>query len=258
MSYESDINQHGFRFVRRWSFYPDIAIMLQNIDSSIAQLIEFSWVLDRPSCESIQSIIEASNFLDVIGRVYADLSIEIERCPLSPFPLFPAMLDVYSRFLWRRPQRHRFFIVYATSVHEILVTLARLVSQAKSLKNTYTNKLQSDDQIFRSSNIDRKVVANYIARAVLIIQSSLSAEKDKKGLLEHLEYTKAELAKTKPSWKEIIGALVIVSTLLGGFADAPQAYENINKAIQYILGASVEHYLPRQLPVLPQDRGESN
>jgi hypothetical protein len=74
-------------------------------------------------------------------------------------------------------------------------------------------------------------------------------------LLETLDNTKVELAKINPSWKKIVGALVIVATLLGGLADTPQAYENVSKAIQYILGASVEHHLPKQLLPLPEARG---
>jgi hypothetical protein len=258
MKYESEINLWGFSLVRRWDYYHEVDIILQNVDSLIAQLIEVSRILDRDSCESIQSIIEASNFLDSIGRVYVSLKIEIESFSLFSFPIFPSMVDFYSKLLWRRPRRHSFFEVYATPIQELLLTLRRLISQAKSLRSAYINKLQSDDELFRPSNIDRKVVGNYIERAVLIIQSSSLAEKEKKGLLKHLEYTKGELSKTQPSWKKVIGALVIVSTLLGGFADAPEAFDNIGKAIQYILGASVEYQLPRQLPVLPQDRGSAS
>lgn len=90
---------------------------------------------------------------------------------------------------------------------------------------------------------------------MVIIQNASLAADDKKQLLEYLEHTKLELAETNPSWKKIVGALVIVAALLSGLADAPQAYENVSKAIQHILGTSVERHLPRQLPALPDARG---
>jgi hypothetical protein len=61
----------------------------------------------------------------------------------------------------------------------------------------------------------------------------------------HREDIRVELAADKPGWRKVVGALVIVSTILGGLAVAPQAIENVQKAITEILGTSIDKSYPR-------------
>jgi hypothetical protein len=253
MTRETKLSLYGFQLIESWSLYEEVVPILLDIESLFGQLIEFSRVVDHNSGELMQSAIESSDLLGSIGRIYVRLRIEIERWELLPYlPVFWRSFNMITR---TSTQQHSFFCDFAKPIQEILFTLNRLISQAKSLKSVYINKLQSDDELFRPSNVDRKIVVNYIETAAVIIQSASLGAKEKKELLESLENTKAELAKINPSWKKIVGALVIVATLLGGLADAPQAYENVSKAIQYILGTSIEHHLPKQLLPLPKARG---
>jgi hypothetical protein len=64
------------------------------------------------------------------------------------------------------------------------------------------------------------------------------------------------LNSQRPSWSKIVGALIIASTILGGastitggLADAPDAFQNVNKAIEYILGLARRPHIQR--PTLP-------
>jgi hypothetical protein len=253
MTREPKLSLYGFQLIESWSLYEEVVPILRNIESLFRQLIEFSRVVDRTSCELIQSTIESGDLLGSIGRVYIRLRIEIERWELLPY--LPVFWRIFNMITRTRAQQHSFFSDFAEPIQEILFTLNRLISQADSLKSVYINKLQSDDELFRPSSVDRKIVVYYIEKSAMIIQSASLGAKEKKELLETLENTKVELAKINPSWKKIVGALVIVATLLGGLADTPQAYENVSKAIQYILGASVEHHLPKQLLPLPEARG---
>lgn len=69
-----------------------------------------------------------------------------------------------------------------------------------------------------------------------------------------MESAKEELTKPDPSWKIIIGALVVVAALTSGVADASQAFENVNSAINYILKHSdVPHQAPQLRSLPPQD-----
>lgn len=92
------------------------------------------------------------------------------------------------------------------------------------------------------------MVINYIEQAIDAIQAVTISPAHKENLLAHLTQTKNELAGEDIPWKKIIGALIVAATLLSGLADAPQAFENVNNAIQHILGTSIEKLLPPALP----------
>lgn len=251
---EDELATLGFRRMAAWSLYEEVDPILRDFDSLIGELLEFSRVVDRTTWESIKGIIDSSKLPDSLGRIYIRLKLEMERRRMPSRELMSAFRRAFAMFFGAR-SRHSLFSDVAMPIQEILVALHRLIPQVKKLARLYINKWQSDDEIFKPSNIDREVVIGHIETAVVIIQNASLAADDKKQLLEYLEHTKIELAETNPSWKKIVGALVIVAALLSGLADASQAYENVSKAIQHILGTSVERHLPRQLPALPDARG---
>jgi hypothetical protein len=111
-----------------------------------------------------------------------------------------------------------------------------------------------DDDIFKPSNVNIEIVAEFIEAAITSLPNSEALSKsDVVRLTAYLESAKNELASDKPSWKDIIGALVIAAALLGGIADAPQALSNVNNAIKYIIGPSVIEVAPRiRIPELPR------
>lgn len=53
--------------------------------------------------------------------------------------------------------------------------------------------------------------------------------------------------------EKIVGGLVIVSTILGGLAVAPQAIENVQKSVHEILGTSIEKTYPHSVPENQKD-----
>ncbi len=92
-------------------------------------------------------------------------------------------------------------------------------------------------------------LSNLIDDSIDIIKISSDVGPETSGkLIEYLHDIKAELVSKTPKWRKIIGALVILSTILCGVAAAPQAIENVNKAINEILGTSIEKAYPNQLP----------
>ncbi len=137
------------------------------------------------------------------------------------------------------------------SINIILASLYRIESIFETVEMLQHRRRQSDDEIFKPSNVNLSFIAEHIEVAITEIhQASMSsAERDK--LVEYLEEALSELSKDTPAWKKIVGALVIAATLLSGMAVAPTAYENVNKALQHILGTSIEHQMPT-FPTLPR------
>ena len=49
---------------------------------------------------------------------------------------------------------------------------------------------------------------------------------------------------------------VIAAAIISGIADSSGALENIDKAIKYILGSSVEKHIPTPVPLLRKQESE--
>lgn len=127
----------------------------------------------------------------------------------------------------------------------------------KRIEKIYRKKSDLDDEIFKPSKIDGNLLIDRLDSAIHALEITNSiASQDKKQLIEYLTATKLEVSGDKPNWNKAVGALVIVATLLGGTATAPQAYDNVASAIQHILGVSIEKHIPNLL--LPPEINEAN
>ena len=132
-----------------------------------------------------------------------------------------------------------------------------LVTFNNGIKKIYDCKPLLDDEVFKPSNLDSEKIIIYIENAILDIENNAPLPKEQKEeLIEYLYKTKTELAEKRTSWNKVVGGLVIVAALLSGISDTPQAYDNVNKAIHYILGTSVEKHIPPSLPSLNHNRIE--
>jgi hypothetical protein len=120
-------------------------------------------------------------------------------------------------------------------------------------EKSYIKRWSHDSDVFKPSNLSEEKIILLIEAAISAIEdnSPLSTE-DKKQLIEYLYKAKSEFSSDHPSWNKIVGALVIAAAITSGIADSSGAYENIDKAIRYILGTSIEHHMPteRKLPLL--------
>jgi len=142
-----------------------------------------------------------------------------------------------------------FFTDFDVSLSEILVGLSRLIPLTEEVLQAYNKKKLGDDEVFKPANIDIDSIHLYVQNTIGIVKENPGLGPDtKEKLLEYLEDIRLELAKETPKWKTIVGALVIVSTILGGLAVAPQAIENIQNAVTEILGTSIEKRYPHSVP----------
>ena len=106
----------------------------------------------------------------------------------------------------------------------MLVDIERLMQLTKEISTIFYSRSESDDEIFKPSSVNPEDVKIYIDKAILIISDNSSINPETKLKLEEYSVSvNSELVKNNPSWRKIIGALVIVSTILGGLAVAPDA-----------------------------------
>lgn len=136
-------------------------------------------------------------------------------------------------------------------LENVLASLSRLKTIVKQITDEYQRKAYNDDEIFKPSNVDISLVITQIDLAIQNLETASISKPEKERLVRYLEEAKTELASDTPAWKKVIGAFVICATILSGFADAPQAFQNLNTAIKHILGTSVERTLPNLLPAQP-------
>jgi len=214
-------------------------------------------IIDSSAHKSLDKLLTETQLEDLIARFSVKLRIsEQERTVVrSTFYILMSAIKVLSF----RSGSSELFAKNDVSLEAILSAISRIKSLIKVVGAEAKNRLENDDEIFKPSNIKSTKISIEIDAAISILRSDSAIQQGERDtLIEYLQEAKDELAKKAPSWKKVVGALVITSTLLGGAAVAPQATENINNAINYILGTSIVSTKSDQLK-LPEyeDRGTS-
>lgn len=127
-------------------------------------------------------------------------------------------------------------------LRRMLVDIERVLPLISQLESKIYLNESSADSVFRPANVDSEKVRIYIENALTILNVHPFADDEyKEQLTNYLRTANSELVKDSPNWRKIIGALVIASTVLSGIAAAPEARQNIQAAIQHILGTSIEY-----------------
>jgi hypothetical protein len=128
----------------------------------------------------------------------------------------------------------------------ILIDIERISPMLTSVRDEMYARAENDFETFKPSNISIENVNVFVQNALSIVSNSESIPLETKGNIEeYLKDIKAELARDTPAWKKVVGALVIVSAILGGLASAPDALENVSGAIREILGTSIDEISPK-------------
>jgi hypothetical protein len=135
-------------------------------------------------------------------------------------------------------------------IDELLAGLERIIHLSKEVYTLGYERIKDDDELYKPSNVDKESIFVYIHNAETLIRHGDNISPAyRKIVLEHLQEARVEFGRSAPDFKKIIGALVIVATLLSGLAAAPEAIENVNKAISSILSNSIDR-IPKE------DRGK--
>lgn len=252
---EDELLSLGFRRVKNWPVFNEAVPVLKDFDRRLHGFLEFSRAVDKSLHASISKIVDETTLPDALGKLYVSLKIASEKKPVQFAGEFINALALWLPYLSNRLKRNGLFSEESVSAQKILVALHRLIPLVQRVSEVYIAQWHSDDEIFKPSNIDKNLVINYIEQAIVSIQAVAIFPDQKEKLLAHLVQTKNELAEDDVPWKKVIGALIVAATILSGLADAPQAFENVDKALQHILGTSVERVSPPLLPS-PQNQPE--
>lgn len=256
---EDEVTMFGIREATQWKSFEAIKVALIEFEIRVLGFLGFVRSVDKKIYDNAQELIQQAKLIESIANIQVIFRIAAEQKPLSKIRTlvgkfvysFPAFANIF-------PKQQRLFSEEAVSIQRILVALGRLKNLVKMANETYIRRWSHDSDIFKPSNLDEEIILQHIETAITEIErDSVLPNEEKKQLIEYLNKAKSELSEDRPSWNKIIGALVIVATIIGGIAMVPQAYENIDAAIKYILGTSVRWHIPKSIPLLePESRSQ--
>ncbi len=255
-SRENEIVTFGLKHVADWKSYEEAKPIIDEFEVDLLEVEELSKYIDREISGQLTRLKNESKIIEEIVTISVQLAILTNKKRPS------VRRDVARSILLQIPyisgifRNQQFFSKEQISIQKILVSLSRLSSLAKRLEKISRKISNLDDEIFKPSKIDNNLLLERLDNAIESLKTTdVIASQDKERLIEYITAAKAEVAGEKPNWNKAVGALVIVATLLGGVAVAPQAYDNVAKAIQHILGVSIEKHIPNMLPTQPKEDG---
>lgn len=250
---EDEILTFGMRKVAKWESYSVVSDSLKVFETQIHEFEEFLRPVDKSLYDRVKKLLNDSKIVESITGIEVALRIASSRRNLS----MPS--EILSTFLLQLPyfanlfRRRKLFSEEEISIQKLIVSLGRLNNLVAMSENAYIKRWSHDSDVFKPSNLDEEKIIQLIEAAITEIEenSPLSTE-HKKQLIEYLYKAKVEFSSDRPSWNKIVGALVIAAAITSGIADSSGAYENIDRALKYILGTSIERHIPaeRKLPML--------
>jgi len=253
-SREEEIITFGLKPVSGWESYVKAKPIIEGFEVDLMEVEELSKYIDKDIYEQLNKLKNQTNIIEELTIISVQLSVLANKKALS------VSGDVLNSLLLQIPyisgifKNRKLFSKEKISIHKTLVTLTRLKSLVKRLEKIYRKTSDLDNEIFKPSKIDSDKLLDCLDNAIKALETTNSiASQDKDRLIEYITAAKVEVSGDKPNWNKAIGALVIVATLLGGVAVAPQAYDNVSEAIQHILGVSVEKHIPNILPPPPKE-----
>ncbi|SCZ53202.1 hypothetical protein [Thiohalomonas denitrificans] len=248
---EDEVLTFGMRKIAKWESYQNAAPGLKMFETKMHEFLAFLRPVDKGLHERVATLVSGSNLIESIVGVEVSLRIATQRKSLS----FGAELT--SSILFQLPyisnfiRRRKLFSEEVIPIQRLLVSIGRLISLVRVAKDTYIHQWSSDSDVFTPSNLENEKIIGYIEAAIDSVEANAFLPKDeKKQLKEYLSKAKSEFAQDRPSWNKIVGALVIAAAITSGIADSDGALANIDAAIKYILGTSVEKHIHNPVPLL--------
>lgn len=243
------LKNYGLEDVQSLPGFADTMRVLKDFDRRVHRFLESTRAIDNSLHASIAKIIEETALSSELAHLYVTLNVAAKKKKIN-FDIVKGVtitpfLQFISRPLLRDEQP---FSKSSPSMQKILIAFHRLIPLARRVMEVHLLNWQQDDGVFKPSSINRYIVINYIEQAIISVQAATISPDQKAYLLAHLGQTKNELAGDEIPWKKVIGALIVVATILSGLADAPQAIENVRGALRHILGTSIEKLVPPTLP----------
>ncbi len=247
---EEEIQVFGFRRVEHWESYQKALNVFNNFERQIHNFLSFARFYDKHIYENAIHLLKETRIGESLASIQVFLQIESARKPFVTGSIVVTALHRYSLALGIT-SRKRIFSNESFSVHKVLVALGRLKSFVGIIDDVYVQRIGEDNNVFKPSNLNEEAILTHIEAAIDQIEQNISIPQNHKDqLLAFLQKAKNELAGNKKSWNKIVGALVITATITAGIASAPEAYKNIDAALKYILGTSIDRDVFNPAPLL--------
>lgn len=237
----------GLKGIKKLKGYSEAVEILPTIESRMIQLEKLATFVDAGIAERLRRINQESPFVRQSVELKLTIQLaEIRRPSASIAGSLRRVFTAYGRLIGISGFRELFEDSGEIPIRRMLNDLERTIPFVEQLKNTFLARVYNDEEVFKPSNINVDEVNIFIDKAIVQITNNYDLDSGTRARLEsYLAEAKAELAKDAPAWKKIVGALVIVSAILGGIAVVPDALTNINAAVKYILGTSIESVVPK-------------
>lgn len=254
---DSELRYMGLGSAKLWQSYEEASASFSGFDRKLHELIKLSKFIDTDLHNRISEISSSSKVAEGITQIAVTVKVAERRREREiamrkvATSFADALLAITSKMFSANISANRglTFKDFDVSLSQILIGLNRLIPLAKEAEEMYEAKKLGDDEIFKPANINIESINIYIENTLNIVSLSPGIGPETKAkVLEYLEDIRLELAEKTPRWKKVVGGLVIVSTILGGLAVAPQAIENVQKAVHEILGTSIEKSYPHRAP----------
>lgn len=256
---EDEVLTFGIVKATQWDSFEKAQEILPKFEARIHEFLEFVRPVNKQLFENVQALVTEAKLVGSIASIQVSLRIAAERRSIRRGREIIMSALIELPYVSRLFQKKRLFSEEVVSIQTILVALGRLKNLVTMAGERYIRRWTRDSDVFRPSNLDEEKIISHIEIAIYEVENNLALPEDeKKQLAEYLYKAKIELAEDRPSWNRIIGALVVTAAITGGIATAPQAYENIDAAIKYILGTSIQRHIPEYVPLINSPRLEKD
>lgn len=250
---EDEIQTLGMRQIFRNGLYDSAYENLRNFENTYQDFISFLRPTDKALYDRAIKIETEHKLLDSIVGIEVSLRVAYQkRNKINISPLRNALF-YFIPFI--NLKTTPIFDDDIMPIKKLLISLGRLRTIVKLAQESYISKWQHDSDVFKPSNLDHEKIISLIETAISELENNTPISKDqRKQLLDFLQKAKIEFSEKRPSWNKIVGALVIAAAITSGIADAKNAYQNIDEAIKYIIGISIEKHISHSIPLIEQKK----
>jgi hypothetical protein len=222
---------------------------LKTFNEDFSTLKRFLLRMDRTLGQELEQLDSEGKLVEQVSLISLRLRMSEVRKPMSISIAAINQMMFYLPLFSQLVKSKGLFDEEAVSLHKTIINLGRLRGITTVFYDHLFNLENSDNEVFKPSNVKPDRVVDFIDAALTEIELLSSVSPSERARIEgYLHEAKKEALSSGPSWSKIVGALVIVAAITSGLADAPNAAKSIKDAIEYILGTSVEKPLQKYLP----------
>jgi hypothetical protein len=213
---EEDIRVFGFRTALRLPGAEEAIKALASFGEDFAAFKQDAQRLGKAFSGELERVEAEGKFVEQVALVSLRLRMAQARTRERV-----SLAAALARTLNISSSTKSLFDESQVSLHAAIINLEKLRSLCRRASSLLRAKEESDDEVFKPSNVRSDRVVELIDVALTQIRASASLGPEEIERLEaYLSEARSEAQAEKPSWSKIVGALVIVAAVTSGLADA--------------------------------------